>query len=226
MKIKSFGCSFTYGTDLADWTDQQHSCLTWPALIAQKLDLAYECYAWPAIGNLQIMNRVLQQIEDLEPSIFVINWTWLDRFDYMHPVNESFLTLRPDGDLAEHQLYYKHFYNQDHTVVTNGAYINAVISLLQARNIQFLMTCMDPILMETINPNWQDPSSVTLLQNQIGPHLSWFDSKSFLEWSRSKGYPESVAWHPLEEAHQAAADYMITFFDKQNTSGPVLQVRV
>ena len=80
--------------------------------------------------------------------------------------------------------------------------------------------------METINPNWQDPRSVALLQRQIGPHLSWFDSKSFLEWSRSNGYPESVAWHPLEQAHHLAADYMITFFDKQKTIDPAQQVRV
>jgi hypothetical protein len=133
----------------------------------------------------------------------------------MHPVNESFLTLRPDGDLAEHRLYYKHFYNQYHTVLTNAAWIVSVIAMLQARNIKFVMTCMDPILMETINPNWQDPRSVTLLQDQIGPHLDWFDSKTFLEWSRSKEYPESVAWHPLEKAHSAAADYMIKVFDRQ-----------
>ena len=79
---------------------------------------------------------------------------------------------------------------------------------------------MDPILMETINPDWQDPRSVALLQRQIGPHLSWFDSKSFLEWSRSHRYPESVAWHPLEQAHQAAADYMIKVFRKQRINVP------
>ena len=221
MKLKSFGCSFTYGTDLADWTDQQHSCLTWPALIAKTLDLSYECHAWPGIGNLQIMHKALEQVSDPEPSVFVINWTWLDRFDYMHPINESFLTLRPDGDLDEHQLYYKYFYNQYHTVLTNAAWIVSVIAMLQARNIKFVMTCMDPILMEIINPNWQDPRSVTLLQDQIGPHLSWFDNKTFLQWSRNHGYPESERWHPLEQAHRAAADYMINVFDKQNTSGPV-----
>jgi len=84
---------------------------------------------------------------------------------------------------------------------------------------------MDPILMEAINPSWQDPRSVILLQDQIGPHLSWFGSKTFLEWSRSKGYPESVAWHPLEQAHSAAADYMISVFDTQKTNDLALQAR-
>ena len=226
MRLKSFGCSFTYGSDLADCTDQHYSRLTWPALIAKKLDLVYECHAWPGIGNLQIMHRVMQQVSDPKPSVFVINWTWLDRLDYMHPVNESFLTLRPDGDLEEHRLYYKHFYNQYHTVLTNAAWIVSTIAVLQARNIKFVMTCMDPILMEIINPNWQDPRSVTMLQDQIGPHLSWFDGKSFLEWSRSKGYTESERWHPLEQAHSAAADYMISVFDKQKTSDLALQARV
>ena len=220
MRLKSFGCSFTYGSDLADCTDQHYSRLTWPALIAKKLDLVYECHAWPGIGNLQIMHRVMQQVSDPKPSVFVINWTWLDRLDYMHPVNESFLTLRPDGDLEEHRLYYKHFYNQYHTVLTNAAWIVSAIAVLQARNIKFVMTCMDPILMETINPNWQDPRSVTMLQDQIGPHLSWFDGKSFLEWSRNKRYPESKRWHPLEQAHRAATELLITSFDTQKTIGP------
>ena len=85
---------------------------------------------------------------------------------------------------------------------------------------------MDTILMETINPNWQDPRSVTVLQDQIGPHLNWFGSTTFLEWSRSKGYTESERWHPLEQAHRAAADYMISVFDKQKTSDLALQARV
>jgi hypothetical protein len=170
------------------------------------------------------MHKVLEQILDPQPSLFVINWTWLDRFDYMDPVDESFLTLRPDGDSKQHQLYYKHFYNQYHTMLTNGAWITAVIAMLQSRNIKFVMTCIDSILLETINPNWQDPRSVTLLQDRISPHLSWFDGKSFLDWSRSHGYPESAAWHPLEQAHQAAAELMITVFDKQKTSDPIQQV--
>jgi hypothetical protein len=39
-----------------------------------------------------------------------------------------------------------------------------------------------------------------------------------LEWSRANGYAETAAWHPLEAAHQAAGDLMITAFDKQSTS--------
>lgn len=215
MKLKSFGCSFVYGSDLSDCTDCHASRLTWPALLAERLDLTYECHAWPGIGNLQIMQKILQQIAEPEPSVFVINWTWLDRFDYMHPINESFLTLRPDGNSTEHKLYYKLFYNQYHTMLTNGAWILAVIMLLTSSNIQFIMTCQDPILMEVVNPNWQDAISMTQLQDHIGPYLTWFEQQSFLDWSKSMKFPISSTLHPLEQAHQAAADYMIKVFDRR-----------
>ena len=64
------------------------------------------------------------------------------------------------------------------------------------------------------------------LQNYIRPHMTQFQGKTFLDWSRSHGFAESVSWHPLEPAHRAAADYMITVVDKQNTGALVPQVRV
>jgi hypothetical protein len=46
-----------------------------------------------------------------------------------------------------------------------------------------------------------------------------FENKTFFEWCKSKKFELSPTWHPLEEAHTAAADYMITVVDKQNTKG-------
>jgi hypothetical protein len=56
MKLKSFGCSFTYGSDLHDCDIPQWgaSRQTWPALLAKNHNLEYECHAHPGIGNLQI----------------------------------------------------------------------------------------------------------------------------------------------------------------------------
>jgi hypothetical protein len=226
MKIKSFGCSFTYGSDLTDCHNFEHSLLTWPALLAKHNNFEYECYARPGIGNLQIMNSVLDQAYLKDPAVFVINWTWLDRFDYVDPLTENFLTLRPDGELSEHKLYYKYFYNQYHSMLTGSAQIVSVISILKLYGVKFLMTAMDPNLTQPVDPNWHDPRVIGTLQKTLKPYLNWFDGLSFLEWSRRHGYPESDKWHPLEQAHQAAADYMITVFDKQKTSDPTQQVRV
>lgn len=227
MKLKSFGCSFIFGSDLADSYDlTRGSKYTWPSLIAQKRNLDYECYAKPGIGNLQIMNSVFEQAHLNDPAIFLINWTWLDRFDYLNPINDSFVTLRPDGDQVEHKLYYRYFYNDWHSILVNASYLISTISILESQNIKFLMTAMDKRLAYSLDQQWQDPRPIRMLQKKLQPYLNWFDGKSFLDWSRDLKFPESKNWHPLEAAHAAAADYMITAFDKQKTSDPVQRVLV
>lgn len=215
MKLKSFGCSFTYGSDLADCDipDMGASQHTWPALLADDLDLHYECYAWPGIGNLQIMDSVLTQCSLRDPSIFVINWTWTDRFDFLDPLTEQWDTLRPDGNTNRHQLYYREFYNQYHTMLTNSSYIKTTIDILQSKNIHFIMTMMDTILFDEVDPGWQDPRSISFLQKQIKPHIVYFENDTFLNWTKKKGFPISETLHPLESAHQAGFELIRSNLD-------------
>ncbi len=213
MKLKSFGCSFTYGSDLSDCDlpDWGASQQTWPALLAKSYDLEYECYAYPGIGNLQIYQTVLDQIRLKDSNYFIINWTWADRFDFIHPLKEIWHTLRPDGDSPEHRLYYKYFYNQYHTMLTNLSYIKITIDILKSRNIQFIMTLMDTTLFDEIDPTWQDPRSISLLQKEIKPYVTYFDNATFLNWSKKKGFPISKTLHPLEEAHQAGFELIRSY---------------
>lgn len=206
MVLKSFGCSFTYGSDLSDCDipDLGPSQSTWPALLAKSLNYEYECHAWPGIGNLQIYSQILEQVPLVNSSIFVINWTWLDRFDFINPLDEKWQTLRPNGDQKEHQLYYKYFYSQYHTMMTNASYITSAISLLKKHNIKFIMTLIDTVLFDIVDPNWQDPRSISFLQKEINPYITNFDGLTFLNWARKKGFPISETLHPLEPAHQTA----------------------
>jgi hypothetical protein len=227
MKLKSFGCSFIFGSDLPDSYDlTTGSKHTWPSIIAQQRNLDYECYAKPGIGNLQIMNSVLEQAHLNDPAIFIINWTWLDRFDYLNPINDRFTTLRPDGDQFEHRLYYRYFYNDFHSILVNASYLISTISILESQKIPFFMTAMDKALTNSLDQHWLDPRAIRMLQKKLQPYINWFDGKSFLDWSRDRGFPESKNWHPLEEAHSAAADYLIKIFDKQKINAPIQQVRV
>ena len=215
MKLKSFGCSFTYGSDLSDdprgYKINPPSKLTWPSLLAQSLKYDYECYAHPGIGNLQIYQTVLNQVGLTNSDFFVINWTWLDRFDFIDPLQNHWNTLRPDSNTHEHQLYYRYFYNQYHTVLTNGSYISSTISILKQHNIKFIMTLMDETLFEDVDPNWQLPRPVELLQNNIKNYITKFNNKTFLEFSKEKGFPISETLHPLEDAHQAAFELIKSY---------------
>jgi hypothetical protein len=232
MKIKSFGCSFIYGSELF-LTGKENNCIgppistdSWPSLVADHYQVKFENYAWPGIGNLRILEQILTQAELSDPAVFIISWTWLDRFDFIEPLTERWETLRPDGDTQLHKIYYKQLYNQYHTMLTNASYIATAINVLNIKQIPFCMTLMDTTLFDPIDPGWQDPYALRALQTLIKPHIHWFDELDFLSWSRKNNYPISDAWHPLEQAHRAAADYMISIFDTQKISDLIQPVRV
>lgn len=211
MKLKSFGCSFTFGNELPDSDWNHPSQMTWPALLAKDLGLEYECYARPGSGNLQIMSTVFDQSYLKEPAVFVINWTWIDRFDYMDPLDETFRTLCPGDDRPEHKLYYKYFFNQYHAVLNNAAYIVSALHRLQAQGNRFIMTAQDRNLIEPIDPDWHDPRSVTAMQNFLKPNLTWFEDLSFLDWSKQNKFAISELLHPGHEAHQAAFELIKSY---------------
>jgi hypothetical protein len=226
MKIKSFGCSFIYGSELF-LTDKEKNSIgnplshdTWPSLLADHYKTEFENYAWPGIGNLRILEQILTQAElnVTNSEFFIINWSWLDRIDFIQPVDESWETLRPNGNTKLHKIYYKQLYSQYHTMLTNASYISTAITVLNTKQIPFCMTVMDNTLFDPIDPGWQDPYALRILQKLIKPYIHWFNGLDFLSWSQKHKYPVSDAWHPLEQAHRAAADYMITVFDKQKTS--------
>ena len=85
---------------------------------------------------------------------------------------------------------------------------------LNQKNIPFIMTYMDELLFDQ---KWHTTPAVLNLQEYIKTYMTEFENKTFLDWSRKYNYPETARWHPLEEAHRAASDYIIKVFDTQNT---------
>lgn len=217
MKLHSFGCSFIFGSELA------HAQNAWPARLAKHLNWQYSCHAWPGSGNLRIAESVLKQISLSDQSFFIIGWTWIDRFDYVGAVANEWSTILPTDVDSHSQLYYKHLHSEYRDKLTNLMTIKLVIDQLQSAQIPFLMTYMDELLFDQ---RWHVNSAIVKLQNEIRPYMTMFNGQTFLDWSRSHGYAESQLWHPLEEAHQAAADYMIRIFDKQKTNDPAQQAHV
>lgn len=202
MKLKSFGCSFIFGTDLTDrrgagWASK----VSWPALIAKELGREYHCHAWPGIGNMQIAHRILAEAEHAHDDVFVIGWSWVDRYDYINPVNNDWNTLRPEGDDKSTQYYYKNFHSQYYDKLLSLTAINNVVNTLKEKNIPYIMTYMDEILFET---EWHCDPVIKQLQQRIRPEMITFDNSTFLTWAKEKGFPISETLHPLEQAHEEA----------------------
>ena len=217
MKLKSFGCSFIYGTDMSDHIESEdsllnYSNLTWPAIIAKNKGFQYECYARPGIGNLKILCDIVSQASLDDPAIFLINWTWIDRFDFVNDL-EQWTTLRPSSNDKVAKIYYQHLHSQIKDMISSIYAVNTAIDFLTHRKIPFIMTYMDHLLLEHIDPNWHDPKYVSVIQDKIKNFLRDFNGKNFLDWSRDQEFAISETWHPLDSAHRAAADYMLPRID-------------
>ena len=210
MKLKSFGCSFVWGTDLPDCTDTAPSSLSWPALIAQHHGWEYHCAARGGVGNLQILNRVLAELSepDSPDSVFVISWTWQDRFDYVDQANE-WSTLRPSLDSRHADYYFRHLHAEYRDQFASLSAVSTAVSLLTQHRQPFVMTTLDPSIFNGVDRRLHHPGTLYALQQHIEPHVKMFDGQDFLSWSRQQGFAESPLWHPLEQAHAAAADYVI-----------------
>jgi hypothetical protein len=229
MNLKSFGCSLIFGSELADdgrdLPIPTPSNFTWPAHLARYLKYDYQCYARPGSGNLQIAERVLSHATDVDNSMFVVGWTWIDRFDYTNSTISNspqaskwtnWRTIMPVDETKLAKTYYQSLHTEYRDKLTTLMSIRLVIDTLKQKNIPFLMTYMDELIFDQ---QWNITPAVTDLQEYVLPYMTTFDNLNFVSWSKKNGYPITKIGHPLEEAHAVAGDYMIKVFDTQNTSG-------
>ena len=221
MNIASFGCSLTLGTELSDQSHgkfgQRPSNLTWPALIAQKLGMEYRCMAQGGAGNLSIADRALEYRHDHPDDLLIINWTFIDRFDYSDPQGRHFdngytdyLTVRP-GDTSElSAFYYRNLHSEYRDKITNLMQIQSVVHRLIKSGTLFLMTSVDDLLMLR---RWHAPARIQELQDEIAPYLTQFQGENFLQWAKTHDFSVTPAGHPKEQAHAAAAELMLPAID-------------
>jgi hypothetical protein len=214
--LKSFGCSFIYGSDLSDCNDIKHSQLTWPALIASELNLEYQCLARPGQGNFKIYCDIMANSEPDEHSIFLINWTWIDRFDYIDH-QEQWRTLRPADENQLQKFYYQNLHSQLQDMIRDATYVLAACNHLQQMNIPYIMTYIDDLLFEPVDSLWHNPKYVKSLQSNLSTVLKNFDGVSFLTWAKNNNFKISQHWHPLEEAHAAASKFWCSTVKKIGT---------
>jgi hypothetical protein len=210
MFLKSFGCSLIFGTDLSD--DGRNgfyatgSRLTWPALLSEDRNYQYQTYARPGSGNLQILERVLAQAANSVSAVFVIGWTFIDRFDYLRDDYEKWpgtpwKTVLPLDQGEPTESYYKYFHNQMKDKLCTLIYMKTAIDTLKQKNIPFIMTYEDELVFET---QWHHNAAINDLQTYVAPYMTKFEGQTFLKFSQSNGYPISDTAHPLEQAHTAA----------------------
>ena len=214
MMLKSFGCSFIFGSDLSDdgrfGGYATFSRLTWPAHLSRSLSMRYHCYARAGAGNLRIMEQILTQAATNEKDFYVISWTWIDRFDYYE--DTAWKTVLPVETDSRAEFYYRNFHSEYVDKLKTLSYIRTTIDVLEQKGIPFLMTYMDPLIFDR---TWHATPAVTDAQDRIKPYMMLFEEDTFLNWSKKHDYEISATLHPLEAAHRAAADIILPAAQQQ-----------
>ena len=223
MQVKSFGCSFIFGSELLDDGKNEKyatgSQLTWPALLAKHYNYQYQTHARPGSGNLQILERLMSHFAGPvnDETICIVGWSWIDRFDYCIENSpwpgRPWATLMPIDTTETARVYYKNLHSELQDKLVNLVYIKQAIDFLKEKSIPFIMTYMDHLLFDT---RWNSTPAITELQNYVKPYMTAFDGLNFQEFSKKNKYPISNIGHPLEQAHRSAGDYIIQAFDKKS----------
>jgi len=215
-KIVTFGDSFIFGSELTNNTDGRRA---WPGLIAQDLGLQYETRAVPGCGNENIARQVLEYFaeNDKTDTLAVVNWTWAIRYDFYLLPGESWITLGPtcvpqkidkhiSPSEAERVINFYQDYLGNSTIWDRFRSLMpmyATQQYLKTNNITNIQTYMDYDIFDT---EFHSPNYIQELQHLTKPLMQNWDGLNFLDWCKSKNFNiTQVGWHPLEDAHKAAA---------------------
>lgn len=216
--VLSFGDSFTWGTDLKDCDSTRCSQSSWPAVLAQQQNLDYQCHATGGIGNQQIACRVVQRYSThpkKERNFYIVNWTWIERFDYVDPAQDSWSVVHPRHDDTLSHFFYRNIDSQAWNMIRNLQTIWFTISFLKEHRCRFLMTMLDDTVWSEQYPVRYVPM-ISPLQNLVRPYMSDFDGENFLDWSNNQGFARGATDHPLEHAHNAAATVIYPEFQRKS----------
>lgn len=191
--------------------------MTWPALVAQGLGYEYETYARPGAGNLQILERLLNQIDSDDPAIYVIGWTYIDRFDYVDPhlvtpwPGTRWKTIMPIDTDAVATSYFRDLHSEYSDKFRTLTYIKTALDCLRENQCKFVMTTVDPL---AFCRQWHTTRATARLADQVSPWMRTFEGDTFVNWSRMRGFAISDTMHPLEQAHSAAANLVLDQWDQ------------
>lgn len=194
-----------------------YSNLTWPALLAKDIDAEYYCHAWPGSGNQSIVRNIMKIIKQIKATdLIVINWTYISRWDFYDATSPQlqrrWKTVRPGGETdAFSEVYFKYIQSEFWDKWETLRNILTVTCLLKNKNIDFIMTCLDPLVFDKQH---HIETYVLNAQEEIKDDIVWFNGKGFYDWAVEHGFPIGKEnGHPLEEAHQAAFEYIRDNYD-------------
>jgi hypothetical protein len=184
---------------------------TFPNLIAEHIGVEYLCQGKPASGNGKIVRRLINQ--EYANDFVIVSWSSVRRYEFK--TAGGWRTYTP---VSKGNSFTKEWFagpgNLEYTEVFMS--LKDIIlgqQFLTARNIPYLFV-MDN---SEISASWTYRDSKDPYIENIKSIIDWnkflfFDGQGFKEWATENNYPY-VGTHPGNEAHVAAADYLMNKID-------------
>jgi hypothetical protein len=210
MKLLAGGCSLIHGDELPDTETQQYSKLTYPALLADHLNLDYVCTAIPGAGNDTICRRVIEGITD-DVVLVIVNWSFCNRFEF-HYNDIGWQSLRYVSDWHKDRInsLSKPFYAELTHKYSRYKYVQDIILLqtfLKDKQIPFIFSSTDSdFLNSTTEMNTDSYYQQLYSLIDFSKWFFWLDQNNrtigFNKWAAVNNYPMGEKNnHPLETAH-------------------------
>lgn len=243
MILVAGGDSFVWGLELLDCLHSGpngYSRKTFPALLAQ--DMEYICAAYPGNANNAISRTIITTCESLKEPTVIVNWTFPQRYEFrfnydtlketspwysIHPHYSTGHNIR-NFDLINdfNVMFYKHVGDNEYYELYSTLKEILFLQLyLKSKNIPYLFTTADNSYYTHQNYLRSKDNCLEALYNQIiWNNWYWFPPgkeanetiapRGFYQWAVENKYKVGPEGHPLEEAHQDAAELIREKFNE------------
>lgn len=151
-RIVTFGCSFTYGSALADTYEFKPgpSIYAWPNIVAKELNMECVNKGIPGAGNKEILHYI-QDFDFRADDIVCILWTYQDRWCIIkEDAVENFIAHRKN---KTNQYYYQFIHNNYDLWLDSFTRMNFAKLYLDKKSIKNLHFVMHKNALEKI-PAW------------------------------------------------------------------------
>jgi len=239
MILAVAGDSFLHGNELADyqWNTLEGSHSTFAALLANYNSLYLRSCARPGNSNDAVARQCIQHIEQLkinrpgEKIFALVAWTFISRFEFPFEsftssptrpwacISANFQMNKPEvNNFAE--LFFKHIDTDQLQSLNTIKIILILQNYLDHNKIPYLFTLTDNIVTKhkddiLLKPYWDMIHFDKWFFFPPGTN-SWetTEPRGFYQWALENKYRIGKQQHPLEEAHQAAAELMKEKFNE------------
>ena len=232
MIIVAAGDSFVWGSELADSPNgaaNSYSRRTYPALLAQQAGLDYVCAAYPGNANNAITRTAIATLDQTKNAVLIANWTYPQRREFYFGNQWSSITSWHTAHEEFSKSYFQHVGDSEYYEVYSV--LKEIVMLqhyCEINHVPYLFTTADNHFYQREQYDRTHDSYIDSLYRQINwNNWFWFEPgtapdevcapRGFYQWAIENKYTCGPQGHPLEQAHQAAANLMKDQFNEMVT---------